>query len=397
VAHKKSEEYRYVRILFLISLGISITLAGVEAFNDLLILKLIFYLVVFTLASLVIMKILEFKHKSTNFFLSLALLNFFIIVPELALRVGGFHYETGINFGYPRPSQFVRLIPDDELFWRLNPSYPNVNTEGFPGDEFTLPKPDDVFRALFLGDSTTVQGYPDEVERIQNEKRERGNRSFESISLAVYGYSSYQGRILAENYLGSLRPDLILVYFGWNDHWLAYGAKDSEKQIDTSSLSEFFVVVQQFRLPQWLFWLSDSLSGVENLPLQEVRVPVEEYRENLALIREASVQEGIPIVFITAPTSHYRLGVPEYLIELKFALSKESVMSLHAEYNDVVRQVAQGEGVFLLDLEAIFDKLTDNELSLIFMEDGIHFTETGIKEVARQVAGFLQANGLADQ
>ncbi|NIS82726.1 MAG: hypothetical protein GTO14_21575, partial [Anaerolineales bacterium] len=285
--NKGKSELIYTRALFSISLLISIVLAVVVTFDDLLFVKFLFGLVLFTVVSLVVMSMLHSMEKRLGFFLSLAMLNLFIVVPELVLRVANFRYEGGIQFGYPRPSQYIRLMPDPELFWRLNPDYPGVNSEGFPGDEFTIPKQEGVFRTLYLGDSTTVQGYPHEVEHIINQEHESGVTKYESVSLAVYGYSSHQGRILAEKYAMPLEPNLVVVYYGWNDHWLAYEARDSEKEVSSSSLTDFFIYLHQYRLAQWLFWLSDTISGVENNPIEEVRVPIEEYRENLCAVREA--------------------------------------------------------------------------------------------------------------
>ena len=102
----------------------------------------------------------------------------------------------------------------------------------------------------------------------------------------------------------------------------------------------------------------------------------------------------IPIVFITAPTAHYQLGVPGYLIEMKFAHNEDKVISMHKAYNEIVRQVAQIEGTYLLDLEVLFDSTPDDTLLHIFMEDGIHFTEEGVQEVAMRIADFIEAESL---
>src|SRR6185503_10239350 len=100
--------------------------------------------------------------------LAFATLNLLLVVPELALRVVGFRGEAGIQFGYPRPQEFVAFDPDARLFWKLRSSNRNVNSLGFPGKEVAVPKPDHRYRVLFLGDSCTQQGYPDIVEILQN-------------------------------------------------------------------------------------------------------------------------------------------------------------------------------------------------------------------------------------
>ncbi len=79
-----------------------------------------------------------------------------------------------------------------------------------------IPKPPGRARVLFLGDSCTQQGYPRLVELYLTIADE--DRSFEAVTLAVAGYSPYQGRVLAETYGVQMQPDFVVVYFGWNDH-----------------------------------------------------------------------------------------------------------------------------------------------------------------------------------
>jgi hypothetical protein len=121
-------------------------------------------------------------------------------------------------------------------------------------------------------------------------------------------------------------------------------------------------------------------------------VPLDQYRGNLAHILEVFEVQGVPVVLITAPTSHYRLGVPDYLVELRFVEDKAAAVSLHRAYNQAVREVAQGaaEGVFLLDLEAAFEDLDDETLAEVFTEDGIHLTAQGKTLVGGLVAAFVR-------
>jgi hypothetical protein len=41
------------------------------------------------------------------------------------------------------------------------------------------------------------------------------------------------------------------------------------------------------------------------------RSSIERISENLLTIQSMFEQQGVPVVFISAPTSHYRLGVPD--------------------------------------------------------------------------------------
>jgi len=325
--------------------------------------------------------------------LTLATLNLFLVVPELGLRAAGFRAESGIQFGYPRPTAFMGFAPDERLFWRLRPSNQYANSLGFPGDEIVSPKPAGRYRVMFLGDSCTQQGYPDIAELFLNEGGRNSPKQVEAITLALSGYSSHQGRVLAELYGETLEPDIAVVYFGWNDHWRAYGTIDSEKVVKgtRSVWANGLAVARRFRIVQGIESLSASLSG-SNMPMDQVRVPIRQYQENLLKIQRVFEERRVPVVFIAAPTSHYRLGVPDYLVDLHFVADKTSSVQLHRSYNQVVREVAKSTGSYLLDLEQSFDSRDD--LEAIFTADGIHFTQEGLALVAKRVSDFIQESGV---
>ncbi len=352
--------------------------------------RLSLVLVIFSIVCLFIMSFLHRRGIGIGFFISIAILNLLIVVPELSLRVTNFRYESGIQFGYPRAGDFVTFEQDVDLFWKLNTHLPKVNSRGFLGKEFVIPKPSHVFRILFLGDSTAYQGYPLFVERLLNSQRSSESPEFERVSLAVPGYSSFQGKILAKMYGDLLQPNMVIVLYGWNDHWLAYGAKDSEKIVNESTLTKFMVTLHRSKLVQWIFWLCDRIKGTHQIPLDEVRVPLNEYKNNLTEIREIFSKNNVPIIFMTTPTSHYRLGVPDYIVDMKFVQKSEDALHYHKQYNEVVREIARTGNQYLLDLEAEFSLLSEEKLKQIFQKDGIHFREEGLADVAKRMASFIE-------
>ena len=88
--------------------------------------------------------------------------------PETCLRVSGFRFDRAgvIEFGYPRPDKMSEARRDSELFWTLDPAIEGVNSAGFPGPEFEIPKPAGRRRVVFFGDS--VLRYPPLVEEALN-------------------------------------------------------------------------------------------------------------------------------------------------------------------------------------------------------------------------------------
>ena len=325
--------------------------------------------------------------------LALCVLNLLILVPELALRASGFRYESRIEFGYPKPRHFMYFEPHEQLLWKIRPGYEGVNSLGFPGPEIEISKPDAVFRILFLGDSVTQQGYPEMVEHFLNLRFRDGRRRFESTVLAVMGYSSYQGRVLTEIYgrASAAAPDLVVVFFGWNDHWRAYGSVDAEK-ITTSGAprwNRFTSLYHNVHLLQAATWIAAAISGGHDEPIESTRVPIEVYGENLTDIAAFFHEADVPVVLVSAPTSHYELGVPPYLVEQKFVRSADQAVAIHREYNQVVRDTAANGASYLLDLEAEFELFPSDDLERLFMSDGIHLTPSGLAVVAERLSEII--------
>jgi len=314
--------------------------------------------------------------------LSLAVLNLLLAVPELGLRNAGFRYVSGVEFGYPTPAEFVEFAPDRDLFWKLPSDDPLANSLGFFGPEPRVPKPAGAWRWLMLGDSCSQQGYPNAWPEFATRALQAASsaRPIDEVNLSLSGYSSHQGRVLAQRYGARLAPDLVAVYFGWNDHWLAWGAVDADKHIDAS----FERVYRSSRLLQAARKLVDSVRGATPVPLESTRVPIEAYRANLSAICADFRAQGSVVVLLTAPSAIDLTGVADYLLSRPFARDAESVGRLHREYNAVVREVAAANGAPLLDLEREFEGRGDR--ARLFLRDGIHLSDEGKAAVAQRFA-----------
>ena len=321
--------------------------------------------------------------------LAVGVLNAVTVLPELALRAAGFQYASGIQFGYPAPELFWHLLPDQELLWTLPPDEPGVSSLGFLGADPRVPKPAGVMRLLFLGDSCSQQGHPQAWPDIAVHLLASSGTPADGVNLSMSGYTSHQGRVLAERHGERMQPDVVFVYYGWNDHWLAFGAVDAEKRASLRGERLY----RGSRLLQAARRAAVSSGIVGNAaPLDETRVPEDGYDENLRAIVGRFRALGVPVVLVTAPSSHGALGVPGYLVEERFAPDADAVLRLHARYNEIVRAVSAEPGVLLLDLAATFEREVDLRAS--FLEDGIHLTEAGRWEVARRALDLLRREGL---
>ena len=320
---------------------------------------------------------------TASLLLSLALLNLLVVVPELVLRLTGFRYAAGIQFGHEQHAHFDLYVPDVDLFWRLPAGRSGGNQWGFPGHDPAVPKPPNLYRIMFLGDSCTMQGYPYKLHVSLNENHATPDRSFDCVNMALAGYTSFQGRRVTDLYGEKLQPDLVTVYFGWNDHWAAYGAADRDKKIDLATRR----ILGGSRFLQFLMKALADTGLSRPQPLDVFRVSIADYEANLRYIQAFFAERDVPVIFLTAPTSHYRLGVPARTIEEKLGQAAAGIQEAHRAYNDVVRQVAEQTQSELIDLEQHFE--AEAAIEPFFTADGIHLTDRGLARIAAQIERHL--------
>jgi lysophospholipase L1-like esterase len=341
---------------------------------------------------------LRTRPRYAGWMLSIAVINLFVVVPELTLRAIDFR-DWAVAPGIQLQGSVIPLIPDEALFWKVSPAATKVNSQGLPYAEVHMPKPPHTYRILYLGDSCTQQGYPLFVEAFLNADRPMKETQFDGAILALAGYSSHQGLVLAERYGRQLDPDLVVIYFGWNDHWLAREAPDAEKvvYVPRSRWEKITAtLLAKSRLLQGVYQLATTLSGSRIDTVQtEVRVSPAQYRDNLLKMKAIFDERHVPVIFITAPTSHYQLGVPDDLVKRKITSTKQQAIAMHRQYNQIVRDLAWHTGAYLLDLESDFSDLKDP--TQVFKSDGIHFVEEGLALVARRLTVFIERQVLPSQ
>lgn len=335
-------------------------------------------------------------HKNI-LFTALTVILFFAI-SELILRVVGFHYSnTPLEMQFVRRNQIQYTIDGNALTnpvkFRKDPVQFWVPVQSFE-QKLSLQKPEGVIRIAALGDSCTQgcagewgkSSYPGFLEGILN--AQGSNAKVEVLNAGVGSYSSYQGLKRLERTVLKYHPDLLMVYFGWNDHWLAPQA-DREVKIFSDLEVFLFNLVEPFRFFQLLhFGLAKMMrktlqDGVRNTA--SFRVPPDQYGENLNAIIDRAQSQGISVLMITAP---YDLKDWRPSPEL-FPFPREVLEATQMQYNQIVRSIAAARGTFLLDLEMIVKQAPPG----IFMsQDGIHFHPKGCALV-----GALLAKKISDE
>ena len=323
----------------------------------------------------------------------------------LALAEGALHV-AGVEI------RAQRLVRDPILGVRNRPGWSgpvfSVNSRGFLGAEIDPRKAPGTIRVFCLGDSCTAgdllpsfdQTYPRQLA-VELARRHPG-RAFEVVNAGVGGYSSFQGRTWLEREIAGLEPDVIVACFGWNDHWPARAA--GPDKVVSGSASE--------RLRSWLSWcklLQLTIKGYHVLrgqrPMaatptaggatavaagQTLRVSREDYRANLAAVVDLMRDRGGATILVTAP-NYLELAAAKGGAPVPDSLGDEqgvrALVALHADYNEIVRQVARDRGACLVD--AAHELAAEPEPARLFWEppsDFIHLSAEGYARLARAVA-----------
>ncbi|MBN1878986.1 SGNH/GDSL hydrolase family protein [bacterium] len=206
--------------------------------------------------------------------------------------------------------------PDPDLLWRLKPGSQLsddefLNDRGFRCNNFSIPKPESTKRIVILGDSRSFgfgvinrhDIYTGQLQRffdsLSLEKR------IEVLNLSVIGYSSYQGRILSDILGQRLEPDVVLIWFGFND-LLYYHITDESAARSYRYLSIAGRMINKLFLYHWLecAWHRLTHRASEHVVLQQPiteRVPPEQYEKNLRSLIRGVRKIGARPILLTSP------------------------------------------------------------------------------------------------
>jgi len=297
-------------------------------------------------------------------------------------------------------TQISQVENDPVLLWRFGPGTifngRRINRMGFREREVNPVKQPDTVRVVCMGDSVTAQGRPGYAEYLHRllTNHPPTSQRWEAFNMAVYGYSSVQGLRLFELTKDRVRPDIVTLYFGWNDHWLN---RDSDRQLMAIKVKPLAGHVMDalrnkrfFQLILWLVNPVDHLSRVEEknsfhfvhrvvspnakaAKRWELRVPPDDYRLTLtAFIRDIRAVRAIPVL-ITAPRRH----LAQQLVTGNHARSVAEAEQLHDQYLEITRAVAHDCRADLLDLARI---MAGSDCDAFFRPDGIHFDYCELEE-----------------
>ncbi len=321
-------------------------------------------------------------------------LSLFLLL-ELGLRLAGFQYSQmplelrdfreGVTKGVINDSERrpFRLKKDKHQLW-----VPEVPFAAGKAKQ----KPADTLRIVTLGDSCTMrrpsadENYPGILERILEDALGGG---VEVLNAGVGAHSSYQGLRRFEHTVLPYLPDIVTIYYGWNDHWLSPIA-DKDVVIRSDAVLAVWNMAERSRVFQALNKAVAKARGIGEKKVElGLRVPPPDYRANLRAMVDLATAHGAKSILITAPHD-----LSSFQPNSLFPGTKEQLIKLHRGYNAIVREVALEKGAGLFDLERAVAGLPQG---VVFSPDGIHFHPAGSAIVAQFIAQGLLASGLQQE
>ena len=277
--------------------------------------------------------------------------------------------------------------PSDRPFDRAHRGFA-MNSAGFRDYEYAETKPEETYRMIVVGDSTTAgngvqeldKTYPKQLEKLLNTHKTTGLH-YEVLNMGVGGYHTMQEietlRVKGLQY----NPDLVLVTFCVNDFALHSDGGVYRKLLEQTHLSPRKTATEPSRgllqLSRLAFIihhrLTASQTAHDDVYIKQILKDQTTVRAGFALLSDLQQSQGFSTLVVILP----------------------AFMNLFTEYKHTsiyerVLQAADGlPGIAILDLLDHFARL-DNHAGR-FSYDGLHMNEYGHKAMAEILLPIIQA------
>jgi lysophospholipase L1-like esterase len=307
----------------------------------------------------------------------------------------------------------------------------NINKWGYRGPEFTLGKPDGLFRIILFGGSFVwgtgaIRDYETISGHLQKllEKRYKG-RKFEVINAGETGYVTTQERILFLEESILFSPDLVIFIDGANDVMVVFGGKpagfpahyeafnerlsaDYKEPIEKTLEEQVEFLRNQVRLnlqrpnlkgSSELLIIDTVLSYVRKLGNNKdlsTQIAAKHFH-NAKIIHEISKARGInclfaiqPTIYIDKPLTSNEGKMVQYY-EKRFHGIGRFYRSVYPRYRDILSQEMNKEGIPFCDLTVVFRENSSNQFI-----DHFHLSGKGYRIIAENILDFLNRNSLLE-
>jgi hypothetical protein len=287
----------------------------------------------------------------------------------------------------PKPGQFGNVFINSMQFR----SRKEVAVPKSPGlHRIFLTGGSTIFGAGAPNDESTIGAY---LERRLNESVASGDPVYEVFTLADPGWTSTQERIIIENRLSELSPDLVISFSGLNDvHWA--GAGRDVLWFRNFADQHYWELLNATRHLAGFPALPDVVAQATAVSPQQIGDRLE---KNVRLSAAALGARNSRYIFILQPmiaTTGKPLSAREEQIRGRFPPTAS------ANFVDGYKQIRarlsaiHQAGFEFADQSNVFDSLTARDE--IFL-DSYHFGDRGNKFIAGAIAAMIRAQALHKQ
>ena len=285
------------------------------------------------------------------------------------------------------------LVSDARLRWRFGQGKVvwgiPINSLGYRDREYPLAKPGRTKRVLCVGDSCTAIGHPPYslvLHRMLTNSPPVAGLEWEACNMGVFGYSTTLGLRDFQDKAAAIAPDIVTVYYGWNDHWWS-GVNKTDSEIvflgvsrTRADLIEGLGYRRAGALLARAFLARSYFSARKDPGAADCyRVPPDEYAANLRrFVREIRDLGAVPVL-MTAPRAP---AIASNLVTCGNISSVPAGLRIHDQYVALTRTVARETGSRLIDL---FDLFGNPGRTNLFSADGIHLRQAGLDSIASAI------------
>ena len=278
-----------------------------------------------------------------------------------------------------------------------------TNDLGLRSDPVSIGKPSGSYRIAVIGASTVMGAYASTNEetfsyRLQallNENRGSDTRQYEVINAGIAGYGLDDQKLMIERLILPLKPDLIIVYPGFND----FGTYCQAGSSNTPQPPPRRTPLHQLDTPSWL--LSMELIQKNTVALRTppansndfrsvASLDLAPYQGKLEALLNTVKQAGVPLLLATNARA-YR---PDQPIEEQLKLSEtarfynpcfdlDGLHTLYDLHNEAITQAARRHDVSLLELGTLIPGGRE------YFVDASHFSNKGEELAAQHLYRFL--------
>lgn len=268
-----------------------------------------------------------------------------------------------------------KYADDPRLVYDMKPSFKitdshlkeiQTNSFGMRDKEYTMKKPDGVYRIAVLGDSVSFGIYLEQfytfADLLEKKLNEQNPEKFEVLNFSVTGYNAKREEIVLNKKILSFEPDMVILSFCFNDTEWTSGLGGLARELAPNALGS--------RLN------SLALSGILRATEKNIYSKLTDWGQVQNLFQSLKQTES------THNTENLVLVFPYYYERKeRYPLAKSHTRT---------EKLLNATGLPFLDFFKIWENLdTTRRKDYYHPQDTVHFSENGMRDITNHIYDYL--------